>query len=93
MREITTCGGKYKTILTDDGKLIIERYGNEWRNDTGDGYILSLIHRIEELESSINSIINWPELDVYPSAWEFCYYDGEEAMAKLEEALNGGKCT
>lgn len=93
MREITTCNGKYKTILTDDGKIVIERYGNEWRNETGDGYILSLLQRIEELESSIDCIINWPELEVYSSAWEFCYCDGEEAMSKLEEALNGGKST
>lgn len=91
MKEIITCDVKYKTILTDNGKIIIERYGSEWRNETGDGYILSLINRIDQLECSINSIINWPELEVYSSAWEFCFSDGYEAMSKLEEAVNGGK--
>ena len=40
--------GKYFTVV-DDGEIIIYRYGSEWRNATGDGYILSLLHLIDSL--------------------------------------------
>jgi len=49
-RVTVTCGGKYKTI-NDNGKLTIYRNDFLWnRNLNGDGYILSLVQRIEELE-------------------------------------------
>ncbi len=46
--------GKY-TIILNDGPLYefkAFRYGEEWRDLVGDGLILSLVHKIIELESN-----------------------------------------
>ena len=50
--QIFTCDGKYKTI-NENGTLTVYRHGELWRkNDLiGDGYVLSLVQRIEELEN------------------------------------------
>lgn len=52
MKTIITAKGKYRTELDDRG-LIKDVYRNDYlwnRNFIGDGYVLSLIQRIEELE-------------------------------------------
>lgn len=48
--EIVSGDGKYHTTF-DNGRLTITRNGEPWRDETGDGYILSLVQRIEELET------------------------------------------
>ncbi|QHR67648.1 hypothetical protein arall_204 [Escherichia phage arall] len=50
--EIYSGKGKYFTVV-DDGKIIIYRYGSEWRNETGDGYILSLLRLINDLTEEL----------------------------------------
>lgn len=47
--EVISGEGKYHTTF-DNGHLTVTRHGEPWRNETGDGYILSLVQRIEELE-------------------------------------------
>lgn len=44
--------GKYFTVV-DNGEIIIYRYGSEWRNETGDGYILSLLRLINDLTEEL----------------------------------------
>ena len=61
-REIVTCGGKYRTV-NSDGVLKVYRYEKTtepWRKAdlVGDGYILSLVQRIEELEDEISELKN-----------------------------------
>ena len=51
--EIKTDGGKYTYQFTHDGKTQILRYGKEWRNETGDGALLSLMQYAEELEAKV----------------------------------------
>lgn len=48
--------GKY-TIIQDLNNGIFKalRYREEWRDLIGDNLILSLVHRIEELEEQINN--------------------------------------
>lgn len=51
---IVTGGGKYKTV-NDNGRLYVYRNEIPWpekeKDLIGDGYVLSLVQRIEELES------------------------------------------
>lgn len=67
--EIVSGDGKYHTTF-DNGHLTITRHGEPWRDETGDGYILSLVQRIEELES------------LYASATE-CYLEQEQLVERL----------
>lgn len=53
MTTIKLDNGKYE-ITTDDGRLTTLRYGEEWRDDTGDGLIYSLVCEIESLQDKIN---------------------------------------
>ena len=41
--------GKY-TVLYDNGKIEILRYGEPWRNETGDGFLHALLMSHIELE-------------------------------------------
>ncbi|EHO4365581.1 hypothetical protein KLD00_002046 [Escherichia coli] len=50
--EIYSGEGKYFTVV-DNGEIIIYRYGSEWRNETGDGYILSLLRLINDLTEEL----------------------------------------
>lgn len=50
--EIYSGEGKYFTVA-DNGEIIIYRYGSEWRNETGDGYILSLLRLINDLTEEL----------------------------------------
>jgi hypothetical protein len=52
--------GKYTIIQNIQPKYEFKalRYGEEWRNLTGDGMILALCHRIEELEEEIQRMKN-----------------------------------
>jgi hypothetical protein len=54
MDRIKTGGGKYETG-NDNGRLYVYRNGMPWlekeKDLVGDGYVLSLVQRIEDLES------------------------------------------
>ena len=57
--------GKY-TVSHDNGtNFHALRYGEEWRNLTGDGLILAMAHRIEKLEIFISKAFQaHPNLDL-----------------------------
>lgn len=38
---------KYTINITNDGKIEVLRYGEPWRDCTGDKLILALIHEVE----------------------------------------------
>lgn len=53
MTKIELADGKY-TVTHDNGaNLKALRYGKEWRDLVGDGLILALAQRIEELEEEV----------------------------------------
>lgn len=55
MTKIDLLGGKY-TIQHDNGaNFKALRYGEEWRDLTGDGLVLALVQRIEELQLQLTS--------------------------------------
>lgn len=45
-------GGKYTVLHKCGLNFRALRYGEEWRDLTGDGLILALVQRIEELEET-----------------------------------------
>ena len=55
--QIYTDDRKYETILDEDtGRITILRHGEAWRDETGDNYILSLIHLIEQMRDDYNEL-------------------------------------
>lgn len=55
--QITLDNGKYTIIEDlDNGRFKCLRYGEEWRSLIGDGMILSMFCRIQELESCLIQI-------------------------------------
>ena len=43
--------GKYRVIQSKDGRVRALRYGEEWRDCTGDGLLLALAYEVEELRN------------------------------------------
>lgn len=57
MATISLENGKY-TLHNHNGLLTADRYGQPWRDCTGDGLMLSLAHRVEALEAEIAELKN-----------------------------------
>ena len=51
--------GKYTVIFEDSGGLKALRYGEEWRDLTGDGLVLSMLQEVEELRQIVNEVHSW----------------------------------
>ena len=49
---ITVYDGKYTVKQYSNGRVEVLRYGEKWRDCTGDGLILALAQRIYELENA-----------------------------------------
>lgn len=63
---ISICDGKYTVIQAPTGTTRVLRYGEEWRDVTGDNVIGGLAwelqearERIKRLEESENRMLNW----------------------------------
>lgn len=50
------CDGKYEYVREPGFRAHVYRHGEEWRDVLGDGFILSMIHRIEELEGCLRDV-------------------------------------
>lgn len=51
--------GKYKVEHENGSNFKALRYGEDWRDLTGDGLVLALVQRIEELESQLTLTIDF----------------------------------
>lgn len=60
--------GKY-TILSDDGRMQALRYGEQWRDLTGDNLVGALVSRIEELEYKLAAPQAQPEQAPVTKQW------------------------
>lgn len=90
--QIYTDDRKYETILDEGtGRITILRHGEEWRDETGDNYILSLIHLIEQMrddytelhyENELNKVKFENEMEEKNSEIE---YMSEEILRRDEE--------
>lgn len=57
MYKFDTEDEKY-TFINNNGIVTILRYGEEWRNESGNKALLSLLHEVEEMEKYINFLEN-----------------------------------
>jgi hypothetical protein len=55
---ITVADGKYTVEHEDGAGICALRYGEEWRDLVGDGLVLALVQRIEELEGNMGKALN-----------------------------------
>ena len=46
---------KYTVIQSADGRTRAQRYDKEWRQCTGDGLILAMAYKIEELREQVRA--------------------------------------
>ena len=55
MKEIELCDGKYTIIYNDNPhEFKALRYGEEWRDLTGDNLVLALVNYISDLEARLH---------------------------------------
>jgi hypothetical protein len=52
--KIDLSDGKYTYVRNEDASQHALRYGEPWRDLTGDGFILAMAQKIEELETDIS---------------------------------------
>ena len=48
--------GKYTIYKTDSGAMTAHRYGEPWRELTGDNLVFSLFNRVRDLEDELNKV-------------------------------------
>ena len=48
------CGNKYTVIFLDNGHMEALRYGEKWRDLTGDGLVLAMLQEIDDLKEERN---------------------------------------
>lgn len=55
MRKIDLYDGKYTIVndLENGGRVKVLRYGEEWRDLSGDGFLLALFYELEEAKEKI----------------------------------------
>ena len=75
---VSICDGKYTVIQEPSGETRVLRYGEEWRDVTGDNVICGLAWELQESRERIkrledDSRLNW--LLNRGLAWRDCYND------------------
>ena len=59
MKPLELDDGKY-TVIREGGSCIVLRYGEPWRDVTGDKCFNSLVTRIEDLQEQLDKMENCP---------------------------------
>jgi hypothetical protein len=54
--KVSVDNGKYTVIMAQNGSMKCLRYGEEWRDLTGDGMVLALAQEIEALRKAGNNL-------------------------------------
>lgn len=71
--------GKYHYTFTKEGKQLITRNGEPWRDETGDNLICTLAHHLQEA---------WEELELAREIIEDSGIDFEEALEMKRGEVN-----
>lgn len=75
--KISLLAGKYTYILNQDGQRVL-RYGEDWRDLSGDKFVLSMAMKIEEMQYKSGELIKLLQnLDI----------TDENVKAKVEKAI------
>lgn len=56
MIKVSICDGKYTIIQDASGRTNVLRYGESWRDVTGDNVILGAAYEIEKLQARIQRL-------------------------------------
>ena len=56
IEEVKVYGGKYTIKVYPDGKMEALRYGEAWRDLTGDGMVLAMFHEIQDLKEQVQGL-------------------------------------
>lgn len=70
MIAISLENGKYE-VEVDGGTISVLRHGELWRNETGDSFILSMIHEIESLKEGAKNA-KWSLLKLQTGSCTCC---------------------
>lgn len=54
VESVTVGEGKYTVRVHPDGRMDALRYGEEWRELTGDGMVMALVHEIQSLRALLD---------------------------------------
>lgn len=81
--KVTVGDGKYTFIQDEDGSARALRYGEEWRDCTGDGLMLALAQAIDEGEGTMLRFCDLPK------GTRFRYPGDDSVWVVLEEYGNG----
>lgn len=57
--DVTVYDGKYRLIQRKDEGLQALRWGEPWRDLTGDGFVLALGQEIESLRDRMEEVLPW----------------------------------
>lgn len=74
--------GKYRVLYDGDGGLRALRYGEPWRELTGDNLVFSLVYRVVELESAL---AQQPEAPAQEAVAEPAGYFDPDVLAHLAD--------
>lgn len=55
---VSVDNGKYTIVMPESGGLHALRYGEEWRDLTGDGMVLAMAYEIEKLREALRPFAN-----------------------------------
>lgn len=55
-KELEVMGGKYKFRYTKSGKFTCDKYGESWRDLTGDDAVYALFYRVLEQQEIIDNL-------------------------------------
>jgi hypothetical protein len=64
LTRFTICNGKYTYVLDENYKQYVLRYGEEWRDLTGDNFVCALAGVVEELTNALKEIRNADDVDL-----------------------------
>lgn len=88
-RETKLDGGKYTVIRGDDGSLGALRYGEPWRDLTGDKLVGALVIEVEELRAKTAGTTNQADFQkhLFNVLHEELTFQGDDSSRDVWEAL------
>lgn len=82
MIKVSICDGKYTIIQDASGRTNVLRYGEAWRDVTGDNVILGAAYEIEKLQERIKQLEDNRTMAAANSLANMLSY--EDAVAKIK---------
>ena len=88
MVKVNICDGKYTIIQDASGRTNVLRYGESWRDATGDNVVLGAAYEIEKLQERIKQLEDARTVAAANSLANMLAY--EDAVAKIKRLEEAG---